>query len=68
MEEDEFFDVTLVSSDSIDLVGGNTRVIITDNDGKAEPGLACASLDIIATAMQLYVPHDPLLIKMFICS
>ena len=40
VEEDEFFDVTLFSSDSIDLVGGNTRVIITDNDGKAEPDLA----------------------------
>ena len=42
VEEDEFFDVTLFSIDSIDLVGGNARVIITDNDGKAEPGLASA--------------------------
>ena len=33
VEEDEFFDVTLFSSDSIDLVGGNARVILTDNDG-----------------------------------
>ena len=33
VEEDEFFDVTLFSSDSIDLVGGNARVIITDDDG-----------------------------------
>ena len=42
VEEDEFFNVILSSSDSIDLVGGNTRVIITDNDGKVEPGLASA--------------------------
>ena len=34
VEEDEFFDVTLTSGDSIDLVGGNTRVIIRDDDGE----------------------------------
>ena len=36
MESDEFFDITLVSEDSIDLLNGPSRFIIADNDGKSE--------------------------------
>lgn len=34
VEEDEFLEVTLGGGDSIDLVGGNARLIITDDDGE----------------------------------
>lgn len=34
VEEDEFFMITLTSTDSVDFVGGPARVIITDDDGE----------------------------------
>lgn len=34
VEEDEFFNVTVTSTDSVDFVGGPARVIITDDDSK----------------------------------
>ncbi len=34
VETDEFFEATLNSVDSIDLIGGNARVTIKDDDGE----------------------------------
>ena len=34
VEEDEFLEVTLEGGDSIDLLGGNARMVITDDDGE----------------------------------
>ena len=38
MEGDESFGVTLTSSDSIDLIGGTTTIVIVDDDGKSYVG------------------------------
>ena len=36
VEENEYFNITLASSDSIVLIEGPTTIIITDDDGKTK--------------------------------